>query len=1116
MNWQPVYIDNSPYYFPLGSIAAYIDYVVTDQRGVAIRQGQLNLTYQEGPEPPVVVDDCDVLRPLDADLFDPEYDPNTALSLIRFRMVPTIQGLLFQYNSQATTPLSFRFKVSTIFHIPGEFVPLRPSGFVSKPITISMIAAGQVSDPSLASPVFFKYSGVDASAILGETINDYKDNVYIIYQVEADSLGNIYVMGESEFAYPAVLVKYSSTGEFLWQREFTQDTNENSGDNYFYKAAFDADDNIIVAGTSSKNTGTPVALNNQYGDYVGLCVKYDPDGNEIFAYTYGSTTADVKFYDVVVTPNAVFLSGSVYLDNTYDGFTMRIDPNNGDIVWITHLHSTAFRDILMHDLELDSSGDLLQMGKVGYGINLLRKYDAVTGAVLFTTTHAQEYYTSSYYDFSDYAVGSDGSIYHVEVDQNYSLQIVLTKFNANGVIEWQKNTGFDQNWYFYLGMCTVMASDNFIHVVWSVNFNDDTAILISDFDFDGTYVQTRYCSFAQYGTTSRIDELFATYANGFIYVTFMNINSYPDTRKEAAGVFAIPAIWNGVDEIVFQNDALRIRPIIPFSVHDFTVFNVDTLPSVTTINDPFTSYLGMGPLTEDRTDFSAPSPQVDLIPDYEYYRYSFGDPTSPLALSSTVIPEGSFAASGGNFWASRQATTIADPNTDDFIIFDPEDIASDSAGNVYSIGHLERRRLYTGTADFSVFNPYVMKHSSTGDLVWLKLLSPLQGTVADYDVYGHIAVDDTGFYTVRSNGGNEITVAKWNSTTATVIWSKGFGTSGEANEVSGIRVEGSTVVITAYNRLNNDATYIIRLNATSGAKLNEISKFPNINGGAQLVNTVIHKKRVSDGQGFYYNLWINPEDGDYGYIVSKHSDADDAFIWQRRGRFDSNLKANPTSQRIDIEPSFTIDPSGNVYISATIVDFRQFQNRNVGRRLLIKYDSTGTMVNHKIYRVNMENGKPTIQQSTYSCDWIDGKLVSITKNSKFAGSSVTIDVFDADLNPIWGRVIHQTVFGFFPNWAKGCPVGTDGYAVTFMYDSDENLNFVIKLPIDGEFAFQGLTGLHAHACVFVPNTEYTLAESASTHFTEVVTPFASSVNDRDITGLVHFDYTDFYEQTTPI
>ena len=147
MLWQPIYIEDKPYYFPLGSFAAYIDYVVTDSRGTPVRQGQLNVTFKEGPEPAVVIDDCDVLRPVDLDPYDPEYNPATVLSLVKFRMLSTPQGMLFQYSSQSSTVLKMRFKVSTVYHIPGEYVSPSNIGYISQLIPISITMSGQTTAP---------------------------------------------------------------------------------------------------------------------------------------------------------------------------------------------------------------------------------------------------------------------------------------------------------------------------------------------------------------------------------------------------------------------------------------------------------------------------------------------------------------------------------------------------------------------------------------------------------------------------------------------------------------------------------------------------------------------------------------------------------------------------------------------------------------------------------------------------------------------------------------------------------------------------------------------------------------------------------------------------------
>lgn len=216
--------------------------------------------------------------------------------------------------------------------------------------------------------------------------------------IKVDQYGNVFVTGSSyttpDFDY--LTVKYSSAGVYKWEKRY----HGGNGDDYSNSLAVDGDSNIYITG-KSKGTGTNFdimtinyssdgvakwqtrtnggANSNDEGNVITLdlngniivagylyylfskedmaVIKYNPDGNILWTYTYaGSTTRDDRlFYIFADSEGNIFVSGSSDSTNISDCISFRLDPE-GNQQWLHNYNGPANNDDSPAGITIDVKG----------------------------------------------------------------------------------------------------------------------------------------------------------------------------------------------------------------------------------------------------------------------------------------------------------------------------------------------------------------------------------------------------------------------------------------------------------------------------------------------------------------------------------------------------------------------------------------------------------------------------------------------------------------------------------------------------------------------------------------------------------------------------------------
>jgi len=187
--------------------------------------------------------------------------------------------------------------------------------------------------------------------------------------IVTDSGNNIIVTGyssEIDTSYDYYTIKYDSNANVLWARRY--DIWERD---LAWNVTVDHSDNVIVTG---------YYRNHSYeNDYC--TIKYDKNGNFIWAKYFDSGNEDLA-YDVSTDSfNNVIVTGSSNNGNNYDYYTIKYDKN-GNIIWVKTFDNGA--DNNSYGITTDSFNNYIVTGTIHNGSNndiYTIKYEGITSII---------------------------------------------------------------------------------------------------------------------------------------------------------------------------------------------------------------------------------------------------------------------------------------------------------------------------------------------------------------------------------------------------------------------------------------------------------------------------------------------------------------------------------------------------------------------------------------------------------------------------------------------------------------------------------------------------------------------------------------------------------------
>jgi FlgD Ig-like domain len=206
------------------------------------------------------------------------------------------------------------------------------------------------------------------------------------WSVATDAFGNVVLAGQFEGTInlgggvltsiggnDIFLAKFDASGNHLWSHGFTDPNYDNSP-----SVAVDASGNVIMSGNFSGSIdfgGDP--LNATGADVDIFLVKFDPDGNHVWSYSFGDASTELSgsvavdasgnivwtgyFFQTVNFGGDVLTSTSVF-----DMYLVKFGPN-GNHIW-SESYGLTGSELSTH-LKVDASGNVVVGGRFNGTVN---------------------------------------------------------------------------------------------------------------------------------------------------------------------------------------------------------------------------------------------------------------------------------------------------------------------------------------------------------------------------------------------------------------------------------------------------------------------------------------------------------------------------------------------------------------------------------------------------------------------------------------------------------------------------------------------------------------------------------------------------------------------------
>lgn len=241
--------------------------------------------------------------------------------------------------------------------------------------------------------------------------------------------GNIIVTGYmvNNGNYDFGTIKYSPSGNVIWTKYFNYISTKND---YAMACCADSNSNITVCGYTQIST-----LNIN-----AMIVKYDPNGNQLWAKSYTSSgDKDDRFYDVLADSH-----GNFYAAGRANGDCLLIKYSpQGNLLWAKTFNGSGNGFDSLYKIAIDPNGNIYGCGEsAGAGSSadcLLIKYSA-NGALLWSRTYDGGAHRSDWLE--DLAIDSKGNVFVTgTVDSGTDSNFITIKYNKSGTRMWASSYG---------------------------------------------------------------------------------------------------------------------------------------------------------------------------------------------------------------------------------------------------------------------------------------------------------------------------------------------------------------------------------------------------------------------------------------------------------------------------------------------------------------------------------------------------------------------------------------------------------------------------------------------------------------------------------------------------
>ena len=246
--------------------------------------------------------------------------------------------------------------------------------------------------------------------------------------IAVDSAGNAYATGWVFLNddLTATTVKFSPSGEVLWQRNYSGGSGNNQGN----AIRLDDAENIYIAGASR----------NANNNFDVLLLKYDSSGNLLWSRTAGKSNQEDTGREMAIDPSGNILVCGITGD---DAYLVKFSPG-GDLLWEVERKGYSNNDH-WDNVDTDAEGNIYTSGEINPPAQEAHiwttKYDP-NGNILWEQAYDG---TGSIPNFSaDLAVTSDGGAVVVGQSWDNVIHIFTRRYAPDGTVLWTRleNAGY--------------------------------------------------------------------------------------------------------------------------------------------------------------------------------------------------------------------------------------------------------------------------------------------------------------------------------------------------------------------------------------------------------------------------------------------------------------------------------------------------------------------------------------------------------------------------------------------------------------------------------------------------------------------------------------------------
>ncbi|MDF7812051.1 SBBP repeat-containing protein [Hymenobacter sp. YC55] len=703
--------------------------------------------------------------------------------------------------------------------------------------------------------------------------------------IAVDAAGNVYVTGGS-FArtgnYGYATVKYDgASGQQLWAARYDGAANS---DDLATSLAVDGAGNVLVTGAS---------YNGPASSYDYVTVKYSSVGAQLWSARYsGSGSSDELPTTLAVDASGnVYVTGNAYAGNQGDYLTLKYSTAGGQPLWVARYNGPASGYDLVRDLAVDAAGNVVVTGTSDNGSS----YDYAT--VRYSSSGQQQWAMryngagNSYDEASGVALDAAGNVAvtgFADVGGGNWDYVTLKYEAASGQPLWEARYNGSDSSYEEAKDVVVDAAGNV--AVTGRSYNSAGQSEYATVKYAGASGQPLWAS--RYNRATAGDEQavsLAVDAGGNVVVTGISNTSTIDadyaTLKYAAA--SGQQLWEAryTDAQAINNDD-QAKDIAVDAAGNVYVTG-SSAGSGSRYDYATIKYSASGAkLWEARYDGPGDSfdTAISVAVDAAGNVYVTGTSNSDYATVK-------YSPSGQQLWVARYngpANTMDAPN----------EVVVDAAGNVYVTGF----SIGTGTS----YDYATIKYAPTGEELWV---ARYNGAGASNDQASALAVDATGnvYVTGATYGRFDYLTVKY-SASGQQLWEAPYSGVGNGNgTATDIAVDASGNVLVTGQSIGTTGSYDYATvkYASSGQQL----WATRYNGPGNRSDQAA-KLAVDPTTGHVYvtgRSYSGPAFSSSDYATLKYDGASGQQLWVTR--------YNGPGNGVDVATDVALDAAGNAYVT---------------------------------------------------------------------------------------------------------------------------------------------------------------------------------------------------------